>query len=249
MTELMLRLFKKNKKVPFEISKLEVDMHCHVLPGIDDGAKNVEESIAIILALKKLGYSKIIATPHIYKEYYPNTKETIQDALDKLLYEVEKRSIDINIQASAEYMIDEHLEELIERNELLPFGDENYILLEFPFFSAPYNYKEIFFKLQTLGYQPILAHPERYTYWSKDIKKFSEISESGVILQLNMLSLEGHYGKQVRRNAISLIERGLIQFLGTDAHNIQHLEKLNDLKNQKLQKTPSCGAMLNSRLK
>ena len=210
-------------------------MHSHLIPGIDDGAKTIEDSITLIKGLQDLGYKKIITTPHIYKEHYPNTKEEILRGLEKLKAALKIENIHIPIEASAEYFMDEHFESLLDKNEILPLNDK-YVLVEMSFFGAPPKLEEYFFKIQLKGYVPILAHPERYLFYHNDYEQFEELKAKGVLLQLNISSIVGYYGKPIKQIAHKLLKDKLIDLIGTDMHHTGHLDYLNaNLKNNELQ--------------
>lgn len=216
------RLFRKEKTLPpADISGLVCDFHSHLIPGIDDGAKTLDDSIEMIERFKKMGYSKVITTPHVMSDFYKNTPEIILGGLEKVRVELKNRNIDIEVEAAAEYYLDEHLSDKIKNRELLTFGD-NYVLFELPFMSEPPNLSSIIFELQTSGYKPILAHPERYGFWYKEFKKFREMKDKGVHLQLNILSLIGHYSPETKKIAEQMIDEGLVTFLGSDCHNPMH---------------------------
>lgn len=217
-----------NKPIDFGPKQLEVDFHSHLIPGIDDGAKTMEESLELIQALSDLGYSRIITTPHIHKAYYPNSKEVILEGLETVRQAVKSEGIPVSIEAAAEYFMDEHFEELIEKEELLSFGDRN-ILVEMSFFAPSPGAEEMIFKLKTKGYRPILAHPERYAYWSGQMEKFEKVIELGAELQVNLLSLSGQYGKPVFKTAKKLIEKGMVSYLGSDLHHRGHVDRLRAL--------------------
>ena len=141
-------------------------MHSHLIAGIDDGAKTVEDAIEMIKALKKMGFKKIISTPHIFGDYYPNTPENIRSGLITLKAALTDAGVDIELEVAAEYYVDDYFENLLETNvELLSFSDQK-ILIEFSTFSEPVNIHNTLFTLNTKGYHPILAHPERYLYLS-----------------------------------------------------------------------------------
>ena len=204
-------------------------MHSHLIPGIDDGAKTLEDSLHLIRRLKSLGYQKLITTPHIMSEYFPNTPERIRAGLAKVKAALEEAQIDIELEAAAEYYLDDvFMRQLREKAPLMTFGDR-YILVELSTFSESINVKEIIFQLKTQGYRPILAHPERYPYYASRIKEFYQIKEMGCQLQANLLSLNGHYGVGPKKMAISLLEADLIDYLGTDLHREKHLDKINSL--------------------
>ena len=169
----MFGLFKKSefkKDITFDYSSLMVDMHSHILPGIDDGAQTPEESIELIKKMMELGIKKIIATPHIMADYYKNTAETINASLEILKAELKKQDIEgITVEAAAEHYFDESFEGRIDDRKLMTMGN-NYVLFEFSFISKPHNVVPVIQKLRELGYKPILAHPERYPYM--DVEQF-----------------------------------------------------------------------------
>lgn len=220
----MFGFFKKKeykKEITFDYSSIMVDMHSHVLPGIDDGAKDPQESIVLIKKMMALGIKKIIATPHIMADYYRNTPETINESLTILKEELHKQKIDIAIEAAAEHYFDETFEERIDRQELMTMGD-NYVLFEFSFINQPPNTIAVVQKLKDLGYKPILAHPERYPYM--DIDQFKSLHDWGVSLQLNTISLTGYYGKESKKMAEDLIDAQLIDFISSDMHHLRHAD-------------------------
>ncbi len=223
----MFSFFKKRAAPAFiaDFSAIGVDMHSHLIPGIDDGAKTMEDSLALIQQLRELGFTKIITTPHIHSEHYLNTKAGILEGVANVQQAVAAAGIDIPVEASAEYYMDDHFEGLLNRNELLPIAGK-YILVETSFFGAPPKMDVYFFKIQTKGYTPILAHPERYLYQHHDLRPFEEMREKGILLQLNTLSLTGHYGPQVAKQARTMLKRGLIDLLGSDMHHSGHGEGL-----------------------
>lgn len=231
----MFSIFQKKKLLTDLLGGI-TDIHSHILPGIDDGALNVEESIKLLLKFKSLGITSFIATPHIMNDYYPNTHDSIQASLQKLNGAIsenpELKMVKIN--AAAEYMMDQNFHELMEKEKLLVLKDK-YVLVEMSYFQAPINLKEILFKVQTMGYKPVLAHPERYAYYhSKDLSKYDELKYRGCYFQVNALSLSSHYGKNMQQMAFLLLERGMIDFIGSDVHREQHLEKIESITlNQK----------------
>ena len=160
-------------------------------------------------------------------DYYKNTPDTILGGLDTVRNELAQQNISFEIEAAAEYNLDDGLAGLIEKKEILTFGD-NYVLFELPFMSEPPNFQEIVFEFQMAGYKPILAHPERYSYWYTDKEKYDELKSKGILLQLNLLSLTGHYSPQTRKVAEKMIEAQQIDAVGTDCHRIEHLYMLRD---------------------
>ena len=224
----MFKLFsrKKSDKPLFDV--LRTDMHSHVLPGIDDGAQDVTMSLELIRGMKELGYSKLIATPHILWEMYPNTRDGILDVLDEMRDAIKEQQIEIELYAAAEYFLDDHVAGLLKKKEpLLTFGD-NYVLTEFSMASPPIDVKEILFEMRMQDYQPIIAHPERYVYLEQDKEFYDELKDAGYLFQLNLMSLTGVYGKSVQRLANYLAEKEYYDLAGTDLHNQKHLKALHD---------------------
>jgi protein-tyrosine phosphatase len=216
-----------------DLSWLEVDMHSHLIPGIDDGSKSMEESLELIKRLSSYGLRKIITTPHIMSEYYKNTPEIISMGLEDLRKAVKAEGISIEIEAAAEYYMDEILLEKIKGGEkLLTFG-ENYILVETGFINKPQMLLETMFQLEMSGYKPILAHPERYQYLLADKGLLEDLADRKILFQVNLLSLTGFYSKPVKDFAESLFERDLVKFFGTDCHNVRYLDMLETLPRNK----------------
>ncbi len=226
-------IFGKKETYPsIDFSVFKTDMHSHLIPGIDDGSPDMETSIALIKEFKQMGYSKIITTPHVMSDYYKNTPEIILGGLEKVREELKKQNIEIELHAAAEYNLDDGLDKLIDENKILTFGDQH-VLFELPFMQEPRNVQEIVFKLQTNGYKPILAHPERYGFWYKDFEKYEELKAKGVLLQLNLLSLTGHYSTETKKVAERMVDENLVDLVGTDCHRIEHLKILQDFADSK----------------
>ena len=217
--------FRRKKLDPLDFTVLKTDMHSHLIPLIDDGSQSEKESIQIISELKNLGFSKIITTPHTMSDYYKNTPEIIKNGENQVLKELKRANLEIEFDSASEYYVDYDFRQQIVKNSLLTFGSK-YLLIEFPFVDEPKDIDDIIFQLQLSGYNVVLAHPERYLYYTnKDLKKFSE---KGVLLQLNLLSITGYYSDQVRKNAENLIKDDLISFVGTDCHNMNQVIKLRE---------------------
>ena len=224
----MFGLFKRKGKeaidtrsIEFNYDSIAVDMHSHVLPGIDDGAQTVDESIVLIQKMMDLGIKKIIATPHIMADLYKNTPETINASLELLKAKLLEERMDIDISAAAEHLFDELFEKRVDEGTLLTMGD-NYVLFELSFVSKPPHLIEIIKKMRGNGYKPILAHPERYPYLT--IKEYTEIREWGSLLQLNTNSVCGYYGHAAKQTAEQLIDAQMIDFISSDMHHPRHAE-------------------------
>lgn len=221
--------FWKKKIDPVDLSWLGTDIHSHLIPGIDDGAQEMAASIELIKELKQLGYKKIITTPHILWEMYPNTPEIIEEGLSALKTELAAQQIDMEIHAAAEYFIDEHFQnQLTAKIPFLTLKD-NLVLVEFSMITAPLDLQDILFEMQLQQYQPIIAHPERYIYLRNRKEFFDELKNAGAQFQLNLLSITGHYGKPIQELAAYLLEKGMYDYAGTDLHGIKHIEKLKIL--------------------
>lgn len=226
-------IFKKKEVFPpIDFGTFHTDMHSHLIPGIDDGSPDMETTVALIKEFVAMGYKKIITTPHVMCDFYKNTPEIILGGLKNVQEELQKQNINIPIEAAAEYNLDDGLEELIENDKILTFGNKH-VLFELPFMQEPRNYQEVVFKFQTKEYLPILAHPERYSYWHKNFEKYHEIKAQGVLLQLNLLSLTGHYSPEVKKIAERMVDEDLIDMVGTDCHRMEHLMILKDFADSK----------------
>jgi len=220
---------KKDYLIPFDLSFLKTDIHSHLIPGIDDGSKSVDDTIFLAKGLQKIGYKKIITTPHVMSTHYKNTPKNIKSGLLKIKKAFIDNNINLNIEVGAEYYIDYDFINKISNKELLTFGD-NYVLIEFSFIEPPRNIKNIIFELQVNGYKPILAHPERYIYWLNDKKTLFKLKDSDVLFQTNLLSLMGYYGKESEKMAKMLLQNNMIEWLGTDLHNEHQLTILKKYK-------------------
>lgn len=217
-------------KVPVSLAPLKWDMHSHLLPGIDDGAQNIEQSIELIEKLIAFGYEGAVTTPHVYWDMYRNTPEIILEKLALVRAEIAKRQIPFTLNAAAEYFCDEHFEAQIEQNQLLHFGAAKYVLFEISFVQENINLGRAIFNMRLNGYQPILAHPERYEYWHTDFSRYENMLDKEVLLQVNINSLTGQYGPNVRRTAEKLIERGMVSFIGTDCHHLGHIDLMEQAR-------------------
>jgi len=224
---MLFNWFRKKRVSP--LSGLQVDMHSHLLPGLDDGVTTMEEAEQIILNFLELGYRRIITTPHVMSDAYRNTPAGIHAKLEALRDHLRQKNIDIAISAAAEYYLDESLFKMIETNQpLLTFG-EKYLLFETNFITEPFNLKEFIFLATTKGYKLILAHPERYLYLQHNLNKVQDLMDRGVLMQMNISSLTGYYSKPAQQMAHKLINRGMIHWLGSDCHHIQHTHLMREV--------------------
>lgn len=234
--------FLKSKK-PVSLAPLKVDIHSHLLPGIDDGAATIDHTLGMLRKFEDLGYKKLIFTPHVMSGVYNNTPEIILSKLEEVRNLIAETGLHLEVDASAEYYLDETFIELIRAGGLLPFNG-NHVLFECSFRDEPKLLEQVVFDLQSKNYQPIIAHLERYFYYHKSIEKAKQLKNMGVLIQVNMLSFTGHYGPDVKKQAELLLKNNLIDILGSDCHRIEHLRILE--KNLHL---PAFKALLSMGLK
>jgi len=241
--------FLRRKHNPLlTFSALHTDMHSHVLPGIDDGAPDVETSIQLIRGLMDLGYTAFIATPHIYQDIYPNTAETILSALETTRTALHKEGLSVRLDAAAEYMLDDHFEHLLDQGPLMTLPG-NRVLVEMSMLSPPPLLDHYLFRMQVKGYVPLIAHPERYIFLKTNKNRYHDWVERGCELQLNLLSLTAYYGPTVRDLALYLLKNKLVHFAGTDTHHTKHVELLQQsLKDKNVAKLLDYEDLLNATL-
>ncbi len=219
----MFSIFKRKSPLVTDLGWLAVDIHSHLLPGIDDGAPDVKTSLSLIRGLHELGIHKFVCTPHIFKELYPNTGATIANALKEVEEDLKRQSIVVEIAAAAEYMIDEDFE-IIDGLLCLP---GKYLLIEMSYLNETPNIEQVVFDLQIKGYKVILAHPERYNFYHHDLARYVRLKDLGCLFQLNLLSVVGYYGKEVKKTADYLLKNKLYDLAGTDLHHDKHLDALS----------------------
>ena len=245
----MLKWFSKKKEEelePLDFSVLKTDIHSHFIPGIDDGSPDMETTLNLIKEMQKLGFSKVITTPHVMSDFYKNSSETILQGLAAVRSQLKVQNINMEIDAAAEYYIDYDFEQKIGNENFLTFGT-NYILVELSFVEAPKNLFDIIFKLQLENYKVVLAHPERYHYFQ--MKDYEEFVNRGVLLQINWLSLIGYYSPQIQNKIQDLIAQNMVSFLGTDCHNVHHAALYEKCQTKKAwHDLHNSGKLLNSTL-
>ncbi len=220
----MFNIFKRSKSAtepqPFFFN---TDIHCHILPGIDDGSPDTVTSLTLVKRMQSWGLKRIIASPHVTNLTFPNTPETVGAAREDLKKVLADAGSEVVIENSAEYRIDDLFARELEAERLMTLPN-NYILIENPFVREPGNLDSIIFDLQVRGLRPILAHPERYSYYYNNPGRYEALHNAGAMFQINILSLAGGYGKIERKIAEMLIDKGLVDFVGTDLHNAAHAD-------------------------
>ena len=222
----MLSLFRKKNNHYVDLSGVHADMHSHLIPGIDDGAADMETSMLMIRGMIDLGYKKLITTPHVQWEMYQNTHEMILAGQEAVRQRIAREAIEVEFVAAAEYFMDDHFDELLKGDVPLLSIKNNLVLVEFSFIRQPIDLKEKLFQMQIKGYQPIIAHPERYLYYGAHKNWYDDLKEMGCLFQLNMLSLCGYYGKKQEELCHYLIKKKYVNLVGTDMHNIRHVQIL-----------------------
>jgi protein-tyrosine phosphatase len=249
----MFKLFSKSKhgvsgEKP-DYSLLKTDMHSHLLPGIDDGSPDLKTSVELIKGMISAGFTKFITTPHIMWEMYKNTPGIIEEKLELVRNALEEENIEVEINAAAEYFLDDHVESLLKRGEKLLTISGNLVLCEFSLAYKPHSLQDILFEMQMQGYQPVIAHPERYTYLEGNKDFYEDLKATGCWFQLNILSLAGYYGRTAQELAQHLIKKGYYDLIGTDLHGFRHLDKLSSLEiTQTLKKLVESGKIKNHTL-
>lgn len=222
----MFSIFKKKPKTPAELC-FHTDIHCHVVPGVDDGSPDEATSASLIESMQGWGINTIYASPHVTQNTFENSIDTITPAMEKLKAELNRRGNSIKIGHSAEYRIDELFLKRLEANELMLLPND-YILIENSFLQEPWNLDQLVFDLQVRGLKPILAHPERYSYYYGKKERYAELHNAGLQFQINLLSLAGAYGKPERQIAKYLIDKDFVDFIGTDIHKQRHIDAINE---------------------
>jgi len=225
----MFKLFSRSKPATgtIDLSVLKVDMHSHLLPGIDDGSPDIVTSLSLIKGMMDMGYTKLVTTPHIMWDMYKNTSEIISQKLEVVREAVKAEGLNVEINAAAEYFLDDYVAGLVANNEPLLTIKDKMVLVEFSMAYPSHSLKDILFDMQMQGYQPIIAHPERYIYLEQNKAFYGELKDLGCLFQLNLLSLTGYYGKSVTELANYLVKQNAYDLVGTDLHHFRHLEALH----------------------
>ncbi len=228
--------------------ELAVDIHSHILPGIDDGAKDMAESLEMLRSLERMGYHKVITTPHVMSHRYNNATRTIRDTLAILKEEMLRNGIGIEVEAAAEYMLDTELLQRMAHDDILTFGD-NYLLFEISRFTMPPNLDKLLYEVKAAGYTPVLAHPERYLYFTSPKKKYIELKEQEVLFQCNIGSFTGFYGKEVQENTKILSAFEMVDFLGSDLHSARQARYMEEVfRSRELKEAGANNLLLNNTL-
>ena len=222
----MIHFFKQKPFLRDLIPDNYIDIHSHLLPGIDDGATSLEDTEKLIVGLLEIGFKKFITTPHVMGEVWNNSRQQIEEKANNTIVQLEIPKIEAKIKAAAEYMIDAEFHVLFKNEKLLTLKD-NHVLVEISYLNPPIQLFDIIFELQVAGYIPVLAHPERYNFYHHSLNEYYKLKQAGCLFQLNMLSTIGYYGEKVAKMADTLLKNGLIDFIGSDVHHARHMEFMN----------------------
>ncbi|MCI9039307.1 MAG: capsular biosynthesis protein [Clostridia bacterium] len=195
-----------------------IDVHCHILPGIDDGSRSIEESMEMIKEAYEAGFTNIISTSHYIEESYNVPKARRQELIDMLNSKIEQEGMKIKIYNGAEAYITPNLAELIKAEELPTMNGTKYLLMELPMHNQILNLESIVSKVINQGITLIIAHPERYDIVQKNYKVLNELADMGVLFQANYGSCIGQYGKEAEKTLKKLLKANRISFFGTDCH-------------------------------
>lgn len=234
---MIIDLFRPKKKIVSNTNYFTehfIDIHSHILPGIDDGAKTMGHSLELLTNMYKLGIRNFVCTPHVIEGVWENSTEKILSSYHELKSVVEQTSSlkDIDIRVAAEYMLDDNFQRLLHNKDLLPIKD-NKILIEMSYLAPPANLFETIAEIQVKGFVPILAHPERYKTFHQDLSVYQQLKKAGCLFQLNIISLSNYYGKDVHESAIWLLRNNMIDFIGSDLHHMKHMEVIDSVVTRK----------------
>lgn len=220
----MFNFFKKKEKAKLFYS---TDVHSHMLPGVDHGAKDIDNALELIQAQIEMGVNKFVLTPHITKSTFENTPNTINNAYETFKKALDGTDFDIQLAVSAEYRLDEFSLDQFDKDMYLPMP-KNHLLLENAYQQERIDLDDIIFNVQLKNFTPILAHPERFHYYAHKKQRFQQLHDAGTLFQVNIMSFAGYFGNTARNNAEWLLQNDLIDFLGSDIHNMEHVQVIND---------------------
>ncbi|SHG36829.1 Tyrosine-protein phosphatase YwqE [Flavobacterium segetis] len=222
----MFTLFKAKLQLKDLIPDDFIDIHSHLLPGIDDGAKNFDDTLRLTNALIGFGTAQLITTPHVIQHVWNNTTEDIDKNLNTTIQQLYNNQTTIPFKAAAEYLMDDQFVQLFQKNKLLTLKD-NFVLVEMSYLNAPIQLYSILFDLQVAGYIPVLAHPERYLFYHNNFNEYEKLIKAGCLFQLNLLATVGYYGGGIMKIAEQLLKKDMYSFVGSDVHHDNHIAAFN----------------------
>lgn len=212
-----------------------IDFHCHILYGIDDGSKSLEESIEILKKAYENGVTEISFSPHyILGSSYNANNEKKEKLLKEIKKELKKQNIDIKLYYGNEVFVENNMLELLEKKEISTINNSNYLLFELPMNNKYNGINNLIFELKSKGIQPIIAHPERYLIIQNDPTLITKMLDQGALFQANIGSFYGHYGKKAQETAYLLLKHNMISFISSDIHHKddQFYENIEYVKNK-----------------
>lgn len=228
----MLSIFKNKTPLIDDFPENFIDIHCHLLPNVDDGSKSFEESLLLLKRMHFYGIKHVVLTPHIMEGVWENSSVFLNKRFNELNDYLQKSSFnEVRLHLAAEYMLDSKFNSLLKQEKLLTLKDD-FLLIEMSYLSPPINLYETIFEIQMAGYKPILAHPERYKFLHNHFEEYHKLKNVGCYFQLNLLSLTNYYGNDVKNTAIKLLKEKLIDFVGSDTHHQRHLNSLEKINNK-----------------
>lgn len=248
----MLDFLKAKHTKPRPIfESLGIDMHCHLLPGVDDGSQSEAETITCLRIMKEAGFHSVILTPHYQVQKYRNIEEDIVERYNTLQLDLKSSQagdIPNLVDISGEYRVDTGFQERIKNNKFLTINNR-FLLAEYSLSQQVLGLEQVIFDLQMQNHEIILAHPERYPYFSSVSPTLQYLKDAGVYFQVNVLSLLGFYGPAAKRKGYEMIEQGWVEFLGTDMHNVNYAQALIDCTyDKKIEKLLATTKFMNSQI-
>jgi len=218
----MFTFLKAKPALKHLIPDNHIDIHSHLLPAIDDGARTFEDSLRLTKALEGFGVSQFITTPHIMQNVWDNTHAQILSNATTTLSELQKQNLTLPFRAAAEYLMDDQFVQLFQSHDLLTLKD-NYVLVEISYINPPIQLYTVLFDLQVAGYIPVLAHPERYLFYHNNFNEYLKLKRAGCLFQLNLLSVVGYYGAEITKITEKLLKKGMYDYVGSDVHHDNHI--------------------------
>lgn len=218
----MFSIFRPKKPFLKDFTVDFIDIHSHVLFGIDDGAKTLEDTEYLLQSFRNLGFKKVITTPHTYTGVWDNSYSDITSQYQLVKQSLPELTTSLEMRVASEYLLDDLFIQRFQSEKLLTLKDD-YVLVEMSYINAPIQLYDIIFELQVAGYKPVLAHPERYLFFHHNLDEYRKLKTSGCLFQINLLSVMGFYGDNVTKAADQLLGLGLIDFAGSDVHNKTHI--------------------------
>lgn len=215
-----------SKKAPAKLPFV-TDIHCHLVPGVDDGSPDVDKSVELVERMNRWGISRIFLSPHVTQDTFENTPDTLAAPFAELKQKVEEAGVPVQLHMHAEYRVDEFFLDQLAKGNLRPMPG-NHLLVENSFAQEPWGLDQLLFDLRLKGFVPVMAHPERYLYYANfNRERYRRLHDTGLLFQINLLSLAGAYGKTEKQTAEWLLEQGMVSFVGTDLHRRGHADAID----------------------